>query len=111
VAFIPVAHETFLFLRDKTQLSSDSFPKPGLAQRLLYFRRTRDQERKIHMAPSVSSFNRYSIYDFRNFCAITEMNPDGTKRESKRERHDDRNLSSARLNVRGRAIGLAELVD
>jgi hypothetical protein len=63
------------------------------------------------MAPSVSSFNRYSIYDFRNCCAITEMNSDGTRRESKRERHDDRNLSAAKYNIRDRAIGLAEPVD
>jgi hypothetical protein len=63
------------------------------------------------MPPSISSFNRYSIYDFRNFCAITAMNPYGTKRESKRERHDDRHLSAARLNVSDRAAELAEPVD
>jgi hypothetical protein len=65
----------------------------------------------MHMAPSVSSFNRYSIYDFRNFCAITQMNPDGTKRESKPGLHVDRNLSAAKYNIRDRAIGLAEPVD
>lgn len=63
------------------------------------------------MAPLVSSFNRYSIYDFRNFCAITQMNPDGTKCESKPGPRDDRHLSAAKSNIRDRAIGLAEPVD
>jgi hypothetical protein len=111
VAFIPVAHETFFLLRDKTQTANDSFPKPWAGTAVAVFPTSSRSKREIHMAPSVSSFNRYSIYDFRNFCAITKMNPDGTRRESKRERHDDRNPSAAKYNIRDRAIGLAEPVD
>jgi hypothetical protein len=63
------------------------------------------------MAPSINSFNRYSIFDFRNFCAIAEMNPDGTKHQPNREPRDHRYLNSATRKARDRSVGLAEPVD
>ncbi len=64
------------------------------------------------MPPSTSWSGRFSIFEFRNLCAITEVNPYGFRRVPHRDATpSEKRLRSTTLDVRGpstrnaRAIG------
>jgi hypothetical protein len=41
------------------------------------------------MLPQMTNFSRFSIFDFRNICEITGIDPDGRKREPNRRRREE----------------------
>jgi hypothetical protein len=51
------------------------------------------------MLPQMTNFSRFSIFDFRNICEITGIDPDGRKREPNRRRREESLRLKAHLDT------------
>jgi hypothetical protein len=66
---------------------------------LLILRPYQNNQELRQMLPQMTNFSRFSIYNFRNICEITGIDPDGRKREPNRRRREESFRAKVYLDI------------